>query len=220
VSFSAYARQVRDRALPHQKRVSSLRSCVQLYRPIGFQATLSFLRELAGPFERDEAALLRALDALAASRAGWHQELRRYDAYRRAHKRRGRRSPRPSDPNPYHGPGRWYGAVRRAAVHALLFWQHQRLPALVATGDPIAIQVDAYVTACLAAGGPLTSGERQGLRTAVDALRRRLDGNLRDMGYGDYDRTRQLLLVAHFVRTASDDLCSEPWAEASTDPGG
>jgi hypothetical protein len=37
----------------------------------GFHATLGFLQELAGPFERDETALLRALDAVTASRAGW-----------------------------------------------------------------------------------------------------------------------------------------------------
>ncbi|MET9301691.1 hypothetical protein ABZX66_20445 [Micromonospora aurantiaca] len=58
MSFSAFARRVRDPALPHQRRVSALRSCVQLYRPVGFEATLSFLEEVAGPFRRDEAALL------------------------------------------------------------------------------------------------------------------------------------------------------------------
>ncbi|MFG3422558.1 hypothetical protein ACIBTZ_24760 [Micromonospora sp. NPDC049460] len=43
MSFGAYARQVRDPALPHRRRVSALWSCVQLYRPIGLHATLSFL---------------------------------------------------------------------------------------------------------------------------------------------------------------------------------
>lgn len=77
MSFSAYARKVRDPALPFRRRVSALRSCVQLYRPIGFHATLSFLQELAGPYQREEEALHRALDALTASRA-----LRRAEACR------------------------------------------------------------------------------------------------------------------------------------------
>jgi hypothetical protein len=68
VSFGNYARQVRDATLPHGRRVSALRSCVQLYRPIGFHATFSFLAQVAGPYDCDEAALLRALDALVASR--------------------------------------------------------------------------------------------------------------------------------------------------------
>ncbi|PRX55837.1 hypothetical protein B0I32_12557 [Nonomuraea fuscirosea] len=55
MSFGAFARKVRDPALPH-RRVSALRSCVQLYRPIGFEATLSFLHAEAGPFRTDEAA--------------------------------------------------------------------------------------------------------------------------------------------------------------------
>ncbi|AEB46592.1 hypothetical protein VAB18032_27596 [Micromonospora maris AB-18-032] len=75
--------------------MSALRSCVQLYRPIGFQTTLSFLDELAGPFHREEAALLRALDALSMSRDQRRTEFRRYAAARRAAKRRGHRSPHP-----------------------------------------------------------------------------------------------------------------------------
>ncbi|MFI7578244.1 hypothetical protein [Micromonospora sp. NPDC049497] len=111
---------------------------MQLYRPIGFHATLSFLRVLAGPFERDEAALLRALDALSASRAGWHSELHEYAAERRAAKHMGRRSPHPNDPNPNQGPRCWYGAPQQAALHALRIWRHERLPALLAWHDPIA----------------------------------------------------------------------------------
>jgi hypothetical protein len=83
VSFGTYARHVRNPELPYRRRVSALRSCVQLYRPIGFHATLSFLEEIAGPFQRDEMALLRALDALVASRAAWHAEQRDYATYGR-----------------------------------------------------------------------------------------------------------------------------------------
>jgi hypothetical protein len=127
VSFSVFARHVRNAALPYRHRVSALRSCVQLYRPIGFHATLSFPQKVAGPFERDETALLRALDAITASRAGWHAELRQYAADRRVAKRAGQRSPHPHHPNPNKGPRCWYGAPRQAALHALTFWRGKRL---------------------------------------------------------------------------------------------
>ncbi|NUR92574.1 MAG: hypothetical protein HOY71_51595, partial [Nonomuraea sp.] len=89
MSFGNFARQVRDPALPHRHRVAALRSCVQLYRPIGFEATLSFLRAEAGPFRTDEAALLRALAVLEGSRAAWQDAKRTYAAARREAKRRG-----------------------------------------------------------------------------------------------------------------------------------
>ena len=79
MSFGNFARQVRDPALPHRRRVAALRSCVQLYRPIGFEATLSFLHTKAGPFRTDEAALLRALAAVRGVPAA----LARYEDYRR-----------------------------------------------------------------------------------------------------------------------------------------
>ncbi|MEQ4299933.1 hypothetical protein ABNF97_00850 [Plantactinospora sp. B6F1] len=204
MSFSAYARHVRDPALPDRRRVSTLRSCVQLYRPIGFHATLSLLRVVAGPFERDEVALLRALDALSASRAGWHAELREYAAVRRAAKRRGQGSPRLSDPNPNQAPRCWYGAPQQAAVHALAYWRRKRLPALLAWPDPIASHVDSCVTACLATGGPLMPTERQHLAAAVDALQHRIQADLWHEDQTAYFRTRDLLTVAWYVRTAAD----------------
>lgn len=204
MSFSAYARHVRNSALPHRRRLSALRSCVQLYRPIGFHATLGFLEVVAGPFERDEVALLRALDALSASRAGWHAEIRDYAAERRAAKRRGRRSPRPNDPNPHRGPRCWYGAPQQAAVYALTFWRHERLPTLLAWPDPIASQLDSCVTACLATGGPLTPAQRQQLAGTVDTLRHRIQAGLWDDDQAAYFRTRDLLTVARYAQTAAD----------------
>jgi hypothetical protein len=204
VSFSAYARHVRNPALPHRRRVSALRSCVQLYRPIGFHATLGFLRVVAGPFERDEAALLLALDALTASRAGWHTELREYAAERGAAKRRGQRSPRPHDPNPNQGPRCWYGAPQQAAVYALTSWRRKRLPALLAWSDPIASQVDSCVTACLTTGGPLTPSQRQHLAGAVDTLEHRIQAGLWHDDQAAYFRTRDLLTVARYIQTAAD----------------
>lgn len=50
------------------RRINALAGCVQLYRPLGYQVTFGYLNHIAGPFRRDVAALLRALDALTASR--------------------------------------------------------------------------------------------------------------------------------------------------------
>ncbi|MEU8181695.1 hypothetical protein AB0B85_11130 [Micromonospora sp. NPDC049044] len=122
---------------------------MQLYRPIGFHATLNFLEEIAGPFQRDEAALLRALDALVASRAGWHAELRDYAAERKLAKRRGQRSPRPTDPNPNGFPRCWYGAPGQAALHAVRYWRRHEAPALLAEPDSTTLDLAACVTASL-----------------------------------------------------------------------
>ncbi|MEV4197536.1 hypothetical protein [Micromonospora globbae] len=204
MSFSAYARQVRDPALPYQHRVSALRSCVQLYRPIGFHATLSFLEELAGPFQHEEEALLRALDALSASRAARRAEFRRYAAARVAAKRRGQRHPRPDDPNPHLLHGYWYGAPRRAALHALRFWQRDRLAVLLASDDPIAAQVGCCVRACVAAAGALTSQHRQLLAAAIDTLRERIQPDLWRHDQAAYFRAWDLMQIARYVEVAAD----------------
>ncbi|MBN1170631.1 MAG: hypothetical protein JXA67_00475 [Micromonosporaceae bacterium] len=205
MSFSWYARRVRDPGLPHRVRVSALRSCVQLYRPIGFHATLSFLRELAGPFDHEEAALVRALDALMASRAGWCADLECYAADRAIAKRRGRRCPGQWEPNPNRGPVYWYGAPHRAALHALRYWRRRRLPTLLSFRlDPAARQVLASVDACLAAGGALPPEDRRSLAEAVDALRRRLGAGLYHDDPAEYSRTRDWLELAGYTRIAAD----------------
>lgn len=108
MSFTVHARRVRDAGLPLRSRVGSLHSCVQLYHPLGFRATLDRLAAEAGPYRRDEAALLRALEVLQRGRAAWHAELRAFDARRRAAKARGERGLRAGERNPYVDL-RWYG---------------------------------------------------------------------------------------------------------------
>ncbi|MFG3554935.1 hypothetical protein ACGGAQ_11125 [Micromonospora sp. NPDC047557] len=202
MSFGTYARHVRNAELPYRRRVSALRSCVQLYRPIGFHATLSFLEEIAGPFQRDEAALLRALDALVASRAGWHADLRDYAAERKLAKRRGQRSPRPSDPNPNGFPRCWYGAPGQAALHAVRYWRRRTASALLT--DPDAIILDACVTASLAAGGSLLPAERQMLSTTVEALRQRMRPEMWRDDSRAYYHAFNLMSVARHLETAAD----------------
>ncbi|MFJ1702761.1 hypothetical protein [Kitasatospora sp. NPDC088346] len=147
MSYGTFARLVRDPALPFGKRVSKLRSCVQLYRPLGFHATLDFLESRAGHFQRDEDALLRALAELDASRAAWHRELHAYALVRRAAKRAGQRTPRRDERNP-HLCDRWHAAPREGALHAVRF-AHRRL------AGPAAPGLDHLVATCLAGGGRL-----------------------------------------------------------------
>jgi hypothetical protein len=142
--------------------------------------------------------------ALTESRAGWHAELRRYAADRRVAKLRGQRSPRPLDPNPNLGPHCWYGAPRRAAVHALTYWRRRRLTELLAWPDPIASQVDSCVAASLATGGSLTPAQRQHLSDAIGALRQRIQADLWHDDQAAYFRARDLLQVARYVETAAD----------------
>jgi hypothetical protein len=205
MSFSAYARHVRDPAVPYRRRVSALRSCVQLYRPIGFHATLSFLEELAGPFQHQEAALLRALDALDASRAGRRAEICRYAQARSAAKRRGQRSPHPGESNPHQLIGYWYGAPRQAAMHALKFWCRKRLPALLIPADPIAEQLDSCVRTCLATEGTPTPQHWQLLNTVIASLRERIQPDLWRDDQAAYFRAQDLLQVARYVALAAGD---------------
>lgn len=165
MGFTERARRVRNRRLAHGRRVAALCSCVCLYHPIGHRATLSFLGELAGPYQQHESALLRALDALEASRAVWREELAAYVDERVKQKRLGRREPSDGDPPPSRMGGHWYasapGLSRRAAVHALKLWEPD------GAGD----EVRAIVRHCIATGGRLTEAQLAtvaSLRTSDD----------------------------------------------------
>ncbi|MFF4893737.1 hypothetical protein [Micromonospora chersina] len=205
MSFGTYARKVRDRSLPYGLRVSALRSCVQLYRPIGFHATLGFLEEIAGPFQRDEDALLKALGAIEASRARWHADMRDYAHRRRQAKRRGQRIPPAEDRNPNGFPPIWYGAARSAALSALRYWSRRRLPSLRVTAGGAGNTVDVLVAAALSSGGDLTSDQRQLLALAVAELDGRMQPDLWADDPVAHRRARELLKVARLVETASDD---------------
>ncbi|WP_394621197.1 hypothetical protein JNUCC0626_19530 [Lentzea sp. JNUCC 0626] len=173
MSFTNHARHVRDPGLPYRHRVSALRSCVQLYRPIGFNASLTFLALRNGPYYRDEAALLHALDDLSASRAGWHAALREYAVVRTRAKRLGQRSPRPADDNPNGFPPLWYGAARPAALHALRYWRLSR-EGEAEPEDQALADVELCVTAALASGGPLTPEQQEVLATCTSVLHQRM----------------------------------------------
>jgi hypothetical protein len=202
MSFGTFSRKVRDATLPHRQRVVALRSCVQLYRPIGFEATLGFLEDQAGPFRTDETALLRALSMLESSRAAWQAELRAYAAARRQAKEQGQRSPHPAADNP-NTPAHWYGAGRRAALHTVRFWHRRRLAALISDTDPTSQDVARCVQACLDSDGHLTLAQRRLLTACIDQLTTRLQPELRYDENLDYLRTRDLLTVARHLEAAS-----------------
>ncbi|GAA4982359.1 hypothetical protein HD597_009890 [Nonomuraea thailandensis] len=172
MGFGNHARKVRDSRLPYPWRVSALRSCVQLYRPLGFNATLSYLQSKAGRFRSDEAALLGALNLIEASRAALRVELETYAARRREAKRQGRRSPRAEDANPNRQcRWYWYGAPQEAARHALWFWSRHRPPL---SGGPVLEELGGCVQACLDAGGVFAEAERGLLGARLKGLERRL----------------------------------------------
>ncbi|KZB88762.1 hypothetical protein AVL48_01280 [Amycolatopsis regifaucium] len=127
---------------------------MSLYHPIGHRATLSFLEDLAGPYQRHEKALLRALTALEASRAAWLAEVARYKAVRLREKRLGRRVPPDDGPPPGRMGGHWYATVPnlpgRAALHALKLWERDHGP------DFADDETRSLVRECIATGGTLT----------------------------------------------------------------
>jgi hypothetical protein len=176
---------------------------VQLYGPIGFNATLSFLEDTAGPYRHDEQALLRALDLLTESRAEWHADMREYAEMRRQAKRRGQRSPRPGERNPSNFPGIWYGAPRPAALHALKRWRRERLPALLTESDQIAEDINACVEAALASDGDLAPHHQHMLSSGIAELQRRIGTDLWHHDSGAYYRAWNLLKVARLVEDAT-----------------
>ncbi|MYS22820.1 hypothetical protein GA0115240_144877 [Streptomyces sp. DvalAA-14] len=207
MSFNLIARKVRDTGLPHGLRVSQLRSCVQLYRPIGFHATLSFLKAKAGHYSVDEDALLRALEVLEASRAAWHTELRVFDEVRRRAKHQGARQPRQAERNPYREMW-WSGAPREGALHALSFLlERRRIP--VATGDAVAADLERCVVACLASGGALGSEQHLLLADCVRSLRARQIPAGWENDRAGYFRTRDLLRAARHVEIAAAGCVSD-----------
>ncbi len=197
MSFAVDARKARNPDLPHGRRVSGLRSCVQRYHPLGFLATLSFLELLAGPYKEDERALLRAVEVLTESRERWKRAVDEYADTRREAKSRGERTPRPSDPNPSPAPDQWYGAAKYAALHALAF--RQLRGTLPPPTDDVAADVRTLVTATLSSGGQLTPDELSLLRDLTAELRRRMRTRKGDAR----TQAHHLHQITRFITTAT-----------------
>ena len=173
MSFGANARKVRDARLPYGRRIVAFHACVERYRPIGFHHSLSFLEEIAGPYRTDENALLRALDALAASRAARKIIFCGYAEARKDAKQRGERWPHPDAPNP-HMRVVWYGDVRRAALHVVRAGQAElaRLAHACGTGS-VEAKLSTLTDRAIASRGELSAESTKELAEIMDMLSNR-----------------------------------------------
>jgi len=198
VSFGTYARKVTDGSSPYGRRINALAGCVQLYRPLGYLATFGYLTHVAGPFRRDEAALLRALDMLTVSRHLWLAEVAAYASRRREAKRLGIRIPGPSDTNP-NLPACWYGDSRRAAAFTLGYLLRNQDRIRHADADVIRLASTVVV-----AQGDV---DREGL-DELSFLRKRLE-KLRDasgwpnVDWPNWHKANQSLWVLHQISNAT-----------------
>lgn len=133
VSFGTYARRVRDPTLPLPRRAGALRSAVQLYQPLGWHATLSFLDRAVGRYAASESKLLQALDLLEESRRHWLSEVQAFAHVRRLAKARGNRTPTATGPNPLRHPTGWYGPHRQAAARHILGTNMHSCPSMTSS---------------------------------------------------------------------------------------
>jgi hypothetical protein len=198
VSFGTYARKVRDQSSPYGRRVNALAGCVQLYRPLGYLATFDYLEHVAGPFRRDEAALLGALDALTASRERWLAEVDAYAGRRRDAKRQGRRSPDSSENNP-HPPPCWYGDSRRAATFTLgfLLSKHER----VAHADTDVIGLASSILETHGDIGPACLEQLDVLRERLELLRE--TSGWPDVDWQNWHKANHSLWILHQISYAT-----------------
>jgi hypothetical protein len=197
VGFGVYVRAVRDPSLPYGHRVVALAGCVQMYRPIGFHATFSFLEHRAGPIRRDEAALVGALDELVTSRALWKEHVDAYAARRREAKRRGQRHAGADETNPA-WPTHWYGDRRGGALHAIWFTLMSRHGKAVAR--LVAPEVLALAATCLDTEGNLDAAGRRrlgDLRVAFEQDRR--SASWSNVNWPIFTRARDSLRVFRYI---------------------
>ncbi|GAA1979071.1 hypothetical protein [Catenulispora subtropica] len=202
MSFSCHAKRARDPEVPFAWRVSSVRSCVERYGPLGFHATLAFVASQVGPLRRDEATMLASLELLERSRQVWRREKEEFAALRKAEKAVGRRTLGSAVRNVYRC-DRWHADPQAGAAFAVGYWRRVRRPALMgAEGDPVVPDVDALVDAyCFGA-----ASRDPAFATRITAVLGRIDG---DRSFASWDADRvgfsrrgQLMEVLHHLTVA------------------
>jgi hypothetical protein len=200
MSFGTYARKVRNPNLPLSRRVAALRSAVTIYQPLGWQATLSFLEQVAGRYQVSEPALLKAIDTLEESRRGWLSELHAYAGARRVAKAQGHRSPGAADRIPTRRPCGWHGPLRVAASLHVLPLLRKRM---ISPSHPCASEVEALVQVSLKRGGSLRSGHRATLATVTTRVGRSMRAAAQRRDHGAYHSAEQLLTMLRFIDAAT-----------------
>ena len=198
MSFGTYARKVTDGSLSYGQRINALAGCVQLYRPLGYLATFGYLNHVAGPFRRDEAALLRALDMLTVSRELWLAEVDAYATRRRTAKRLGRRAPRSSDTNPS-WPACWYGDSRRAATFTLGYLL--RKPDRIGYADAEVVRLASSVLKTPGDGNGVTFEQLSVLRNQLEQLREA--SGWPNVDWPNWHKANQSLYVLHQISNAT-----------------
>jgi hypothetical protein len=184
--------------MPYGRRINALAGCVQLYRPIGYLATFSYLEHVSGHFRRDEVALVRALGALSSSRELWLVELSAYADQRREAKRLGRRSPQATELSP-NSPACWYGDPRNAAIFALRFLLRKRGRTAMADAHVVRL-----ASACVEAGGVLGPAEGEQLMRLRSYFERiREASGWPDIDWPNWNRANDSLRILHHITCAS-----------------
>lgn len=203
MSFGTYARKVYDPSLPYGRRVQALAGCVQLYQPVGYKATFAYLEHVAGHFRRDEAALLRAMNMLSASRDLWLVELGRYERRRKEAKRRGQRSPRATERN-HTSPACWHGDQRNAAMFALGYLLRRIAKARQTRADTADTEVLRIAYQCVENDGRLSHDERDCLdRLRLQFERQRDVSGWPKIDWPTWQKAHDSLWVLHLVKHAA-----------------
>jgi len=205
VSFGTHERRVRDPSLRYGLRISALVGCVERYSPIGFHITFGYLEHVAGPFRRDEAALLRAMDLLSSSRALWRIELTTETNRRKAAKRRGQRNLSAPELELKFTP--WYGDARNAAMFALGFLLRSAGENRNGQAQMIDAAVLRMASTCLDGGGRLSGADLEQvhrLRSRFQHLR--VEAGWPHMRWLDWRRAHDSLWALHLITT----VCTPP----------
>ncbi|MDH6137491.1 hypothetical protein P3T37_006924 [Kitasatospora sp. MAA4] len=95
-SFHTHRARVHDADLPPYRRLSALRTCLEVFAPYGLRATYHHLvlsAQIPEDLARDPESLVRAVEELHAARQVWLSAQADYVQRRRAEKHAGQRQP-------------------------------------------------------------------------------------------------------------------------------
>jgi hypothetical protein len=187
VGFGREAGRVRDLSLPARYRLHALGSCIQLVRPIGFNATWSYLQAKVQRPWRDPEFAVPAIGLLEAERAVHLSIAAEFARLRREQKAAGLRFPPRGHVTPT-DPRRWHGDERLGAFHALGSWRGLR-------GDQAIAEHPTGRSVLAAVNGILEMGPGHAAALDLDELQRILDWARRQIYVIGWDGDR----AEHYV---------------------